>query len=96
MEILKFKEIILNPDLKDCFIEDNSVKLTKSEYTLLCFLISNKNKVFSRREIINNIKGRMGLRAVDTSISRLRKKLGKYGSYIVTKSGFGYGLIDKI
>ena len=33
-------------------------------------------------------------RAVDTNISRLRKKLGDYGRYLVNRQGFGYGLIE--
>ena len=30
-------------------------------------------------------------RVVDVNITRLRRKLGPYGRYITTRSGYGYG-----
>ncbi|MDO4368331.1 MAG: winged helix-turn-helix domain-containing protein [Bacteroidales bacterium] len=33
-------------------------------------------------------------RTIDVTIARLRKKIGKYGKFIVTKQGFGYGYSD--
>ena len=30
-------------------------------------------------------------RTIDVNIGRLRKKLGHYGNYIITKPGQGYG-----
>jgi two-component system phosphate regulon response regulator PhoB len=33
-------------------------------------------------------------RTIDVNITRLRSKIGPYGSYIVTRSGFGYGFRD--
>lgn len=32
----------------------------------------------------------VSLRTVDTTVSRLRKKLQEYGAYITTRLGFGY------
>ena len=34
-------------------------------------------------------------RTIDTNITRLRKKLGKYGSCITTRLGYGYGFQEQ-
>ena len=30
-------------------------------------------------------------RTIDVNITRMRKKLGKYGNHIITRTGYGYG-----
>ena len=57
-------------------------------------LLSNIDKVFSRDEILDVVwedDVYVVDRTIDVNINRLRKKLGKYGSNIVTKQGYGYG-----
>ena len=97
MNILKFKNIELNLDIIECKINDKIIKLTKNEFLLLKFFIQsdNLNKVFNRKEIINSVwKTNVSNRTVDTTISRLRKKLGDSEKYLITKLGFGYGFVD--
>lgn len=95
MEILIFKDLKLNLDTKLCSIKDIEVNLTKNEFKLLEFLVRNKNKIFSRQEIINNVwDSKVSLRTVDTTISRLRKKIGQTGNYLENRLGFGYGIIE--
>lgn len=92
MENLAFNELKINSDEKLCYIKNEAINLTKSEYNLLTFLLQNRNKIFSREELIEIAwKEPVSGRAVDTAFSRLRKKLGEYGKYIVTRQGFGYG-----
>lgn len=92
MNEVKFEGIKINTDEKLCYIDDGPIKLTKSEYKVLLFLMSNRNKIFSREELINEAwEEEVSARAVDTAMSRLRKKLGEYGKHIVTRLGFGYG-----
>lgn len=67
--------------------------LTKKEYELLVFLASNNNIAFSRETLLDRVWGidyDGDLRAVDTSIRRLREKLGKASGYIMTVRGTGY------
>ena len=91
-----FKELTLNTDSKLCYIKNDIIKLTKSEFNILNFFLENRNKIFSREELINNIwKEPVNDKTVDTAISRLRKKLGECGKYIVSRSGFGYGFIEE-
>lgn len=95
MNELIFKELKLNLDIKVCTIQDEEINLTKNEFNLLEFLIKNKNKIFSRREILNNVwSSKASLRTVDTTISRLRKKMKDLEKYLITRLGFGYGIIE--
>lgn len=82
---------------KLCYLKGNPIKLTKSEYNILSFILNNRNKIFSREELINNAwKEPVTNRAVDTAISRLRKKIGEYSTNIVSRIGFGYGFMENI
>lgn len=91
--MLIFKTISVDTDKKICYINDSEISLTRIEFDLLVFLINNKERIVTRQEIINSVWGEeVSKRAVDTTISRLRKKLGDSGKHIITRSGFGYGL----
>ena len=53
-----------------------------------------RTRIYSREEIIRNVWGDevvVSQRTIDTNITRLRKKLGDYDKYIITRQGFGYG-----
>lgn len=63
--------------------KQKEINLTKSEFNLLLLLIKNREMVISREKIITNILNNnkdIGYAAVDTMISRVRKKLSQYGS----------------
>ena len=91
----EFQELKINEDEKLCYVEGKAVKLTKSEYNVLVFLLTNRNKIFSREELIKAAWTEpVTVRAVDTAMSRLRKKLGEYGKHIITRLGFGYGILE--
>lgn len=92
-----FKDLVINSDEKLCYLKGNPIKLTKSEYNILSFILNNRNKIFSREELINNAwKEPVTNRAVDTAISRLRKKIGEYNTNIVSRIGFGYGFMENV
>lgn len=91
---LTFKELRIIRKNKQCIIGDEPIRLTKTEYELLLFFLSNPNCIYTRKEIISNIWGRndeVTERAIDTNITRLRKKIGEYGFYLTTRLGYGYG-----
>jgi DNA-binding response OmpR family regulator len=89
--MLEFKNLTMNDDLKLCFIDNKPLKLTKSEYDVLFFLLNNKDKVFSRSQLQEVISGRkISTRSVDSAISRMRKKLGNFGDNLETRVGYGY------
>ena len=67
--------------------------LTRKEFELLQVLVSNPGRAFSREFLVERIWGTDfdGFdRAVDTHVTRLRKKLGPLGDSIVTVWGVGY------
>jgi DNA-binding response OmpR family regulator len=49
-------------------------------------------RIFGRDMILSNIWRNVNVtdRTVDVHVTRLRKKLGKYGNYLVTRKGYGY------
>lgn len=97
MSKIIFENLVLDLDTKLCFIDSKELNLTKVEYNLLVFFLLNQNKIFTRKEIVNQVWDKpTSFRAVDTTVSRLRKKLGLLGNYIRTRLGFGYGFGDMV
>lgn len=91
MEQIKFKQLIIDQNNKLCSINGEPITLSKKEYELLLFLMLHPNYVYSRESLLKELWGNsVSLRTIDTTISRLRKKLQKYGTYITTRLGFGY------
>ena len=95
--VLKVEGLHIDLEFKRCTVDGKEVKLVRKEFELLVYLISHRGKICSREQILNRIWSDEVVvldRTVDVNITRLRSKIGKYGSYIVTRSGFGYGLRD--
>ena len=72
---------------------DKEINLTTLEFDLLYMFLKNKNKQFSREEILSNIWGYNYFgndRVVDDLVRRLRKKMPKLN--INTIYGYGYRL----
>ena len=93
--MITFKDLTIDTDKKTCYIEEEEILLTKTEYNLLLFLVSNKNKILTRKELAKSVWDvPISDRAVDTTVSRLRKKLKGIGKYLTTRVGFGYGLLE--
>ena len=70
--------------------------LTPREFDLLLLFASHPGRVFSRQFLLERLWGYEydGLdRAVDTQVTRLRKKLGPLGDKLVTVWGVGYRLV---
>lgn len=93
VHVLKIDGLVLDLNLKECLVDGKKVKLTKTEFELLEFLMTNKGRIYSRDEIVHRIWNDVVVleRTIDVNITRLRSKLGTYGSYIITRLGFGYG-----
>jgi DNA-binding response OmpR family regulator len=91
--ILQFNGIDLDTIRKRLIINDERVELTKKEYEILRTLLENQGKVFSREDLLMRIWGQDVIvteRTVDVNITRLRTKLGQYGSSLKNKTGYGY------
>jgi DNA-binding response OmpR family regulator len=91
--IMQFNGIDLDTVRKRVIINENQVELTKKEYEILKVLLENQGKVFSREDLLSRIWGRDVIvteRTVDVNITRLRSKLGAFGSFLKNKTGYGY------
>lgn len=93
-----FKDLRIDRNDKEVYLDREALTLTRTEYDILLFFLTHKNRIYSREEIIKNVWGDDVVvtgRTIDTNITRLRKKLGNYDKYIVTRQGFGYGFKEK-
>lgn len=92
-EQLQYKGLIINIPQKKVTIDDEEVSLTKKEFEILLLLLQNQGRVFSREDILAKVWHEEVYvldRTIDVNITRLRKKIGNYGKYIVTRLGYGY------
>lgn len=88
-----YKDLKINMKLKEVILHGDVLQLTKTEFELLRLFIENEGRVFSRAEILRKIwhdDAEVLDRTIDVNITRLRKKLGDYGKYIMTRQGYGY------
>lgn len=94
---LKFEGLVLDLTAHNAFIDNEPIALTPTEFDMLALFLRNINCFFSRNDIFDHVWPEQVIvtdRTIDVNISRIRKKLGKYSSNIVNRSGFGYGFVD--
>lgn len=94
---LSIDGLCLDLEFKRCTVDGKEIKLTRKEFELLAYLIQHRGKICSREQILSRVWSDEVVvleRTIDVNITRLRSKIGAYGSYIVTRSGFGYGFRD--
>jgi two-component system response regulator VanR len=90
-DVLTYRDVML--DTKACVIKlsGHTVPVTYMEYELIKLFLENKDRVFTRDYLLNNIWGYDYIgdeRVVNNHIMRIRKKLGE--DFIVTVRGMGY------
>jgi two-component system alkaline phosphatase synthesis response regulator PhoP len=91
--LVKFDDIEIDVEKHAVTVLDKAIELTAKEFSLLLFLVENKEKVYNRERLLDNVWGiesAIETRTVDVHIRRLREKLGKAGKYIRTLRGVGY------
>jgi DNA-binding response OmpR family regulator len=92
-------DLELNPSQKEVVRAEKSIPLTAKEFTLLEFLVYNKNRVITQTEIIDHIYNDtfdLDSNVFDVFINNLRKKIDKGFpvKLIHTIRGTGYMLRD--
>ena len=95
--ILQVEGLQLDLEFKRCTVDGQEVRLARKEFELLVYLVSHRGKILSREQILSHVWSDEVVvldRTIDVNITRVRSKIGTYGSYIVTRSGFGYGFRD--
>jgi two-component system, OmpR family, alkaline phosphatase synthesis response regulator PhoP len=92
-EIINFGDLGIDVNRKKAFIGKETITLTKKEFDMLLLLVSHPGRVYSREDILSKVWTDEVFvldRTIDVNITRLRKKLGNYGKFIVTRLGYGY------
>ncbi|MCP4136685.1 MAG: response regulator transcription factor [bacterium] len=94
-EVLTYKGVELFPQKYGVKVDSEDIKLTRTEFELLHLFLKYPDKIFSRDNIIDSIRGDdvyVVDRTIDVHVMNIRKKLGKYKNIITTFSGIGYGI----
>lgn len=92
---ITIKDLKINLDRHEVFVNDKEIKLTPHEFDILLLLCKNKNNVLSIEQIYENVWNEAYIefdRTVTVHIRRLRGKL--QGDYIKTVWGVGYKIED--
>lgn len=93
-DTLQFEGLVVNNRTKSCTIDGQEIQLTRKEFDILGLLLSNRDTILSREQIMKRVWSEEVVvldRTIDVNITRLRKKLAKYGNHIITRTGYGYG-----
>lgn len=92
-EKLVYENYVIDSIKREVTTNGNEIKLTTLEFDLLMLFINNKNKSFSREEVLTGVWGNDYFgsdRVVDDLVRRLRKKMPNMR--INTLYGYGYRL----
>lgn len=93
---IKIKDIEINIDSHEVFKAGTPLDLTYTQFRLLYLLVTHRDTIFSRDEILEKVWGEnvyVTDRTVDVHVKRLREKLGEKtqpSRYIQTIHGLGY------
>lgn len=100
MKVMEVGTLKVFPDAAEVSIGDKKLTLTKKEFDLLLYFISNKNRVLTKESIAEHLWGDHtefldSLDFVYTHIKNLRRKMLDAGSddYIQTVYGLGYKFV---
>lgn len=92
-ETLEFPWLSIDTGTQSVKVKGQAVGLSAKEFELLFFLARHRQDLFSREQLLVNIWGYDydgDERTVDTTIKRLRQKLGEARDYVRTIRGSGY------
>ncbi|MEY5049016.1 MAG: hypothetical protein RLZZ175_2375 [Bacteroidota bacterium] len=96
---LYFADVIVDLNKKEVYRNGDLIELSPKEFSLLVYLIENKNRVVSRVEIAEKVWGikfDTGTNVIEVYVNYLRNKIDKNFSnkIIHNKQGMGYFLKD--
>ncbi|OQX79096.1 MAG: DNA-binding response regulator [Bacteroidetes bacterium 4484_276] len=92
-QIIEIEGLTMDISKKKLFIDSETINLTKKEFKILQLLLQYRGRIFERYEILDRVWADDVIvtnRTVDVNITRIRKKIGNYGKYIISRSGYGY------
>ena len=96
-DVLKCGAVSLNKRTMEVTVNGREVEIQAKEYSLLYYLLSNKEMILTRENILDHVWGDnldVNDRVVDGTIRRLRACLGEASSQVKTVFGKGYKLTE--
>ncbi|CQR74760.1 Phosphate regulon transcriptional regulatory protein PhoB [Sporomusa ovata DSM 2662] len=97
--VLQFPSVSLEPGTQRVMVNEKVIELSAKEFELLYFLARHPLTIFTRENLLVNLWGydfEGDERTVDSTIKRVRKKIGVAGDFIKTVRGTGYRFeVDK-
>ena len=93
VEVIETGPFKLDTVKHQAVIEGESVSITTTEFKLLCLLTGRAGEVQTRETLLRDVWGyapTLDTRTVDTTIQRLRAKLGQAAEHLETVRGVGY------
>lgn len=95
---IRVGEIVVDPARWRAWVGGREVKLSKKEFSLLRVLAGDPHRVFSKRELLDEVWGHRTptrTRTLDSHASRLRRKLDPdRARFVINCWGVGYRLLD--
>lgn len=92
-DVLREGPVTINKESHMVSLDGEPLTLTPKEFNLLKLLVENKDRVYSREQLLELIWGdseRSSERTVDTHVKTLRLKMGDHAKLIKTVWGVGY------
>jgi two-component system phosphate regulon response regulator PhoB len=99
MEFIQLNELILDADTHRVTFQDQPLKLGPTECKLLQYVLTHKERVHSRGQLLDRVWGDhvfIEERTVDVHVKRLREALGAAGVMVETVRGAGYRLTELV
>ena len=94
--IITYENLTIDIEKHTVKLDNELLDLTYSEFEILSLFIKSPGRVYTRSQLISNLKGdsyyEVTDRTIDVQIVNLRKKLGDFGKNIITIRSIGYCL----
>lgn len=98
-EEMRVKHLQVRLNQRKVILREDELEFTPKEFELLVLLMSNRERVYTRDELLDRVWGMEyigGTRTVDIHIQRIRKKLGEeYENLIQTVYRIGYKFVGE-
>ena len=97
VEVIETGPFKLDTGRHQAFVDSQPLSITTTEFKLLCLLTDRNGEVQSRETLLRDVWGyapTLDTRTVDTTMQRLRAKLGQAAKHIETVRGVGYRYLD--
>ncbi|MBP3738918.1 MAG: response regulator transcription factor [Muribaculaceae bacterium] len=91
--VIRHEGLVMDMMRKQATIDGVELMLTRTEFDLLWLMMQHRGKVFTRQQLLEPVWPSdvvVSERTVDVNVTRLRKKMGRYGDCLCTRQGYGY------